>query len=122
MRELGLMPPGIMRLDAIRRRDPEARAAHEEAVQRRRDRIAEPARERGTRWCLYHFRHSFAPRMLEAGTDALTLSALLRHADGAMLAKVYSHPSKNGPHLRSAVQAGGIQHECRGVTSPERSS
>jgi site-specific recombinase XerD len=85
----------------------EAKVAHEEAVHRRRERITELAREYGTKWCLYHFRHSFATRMLEAGTDALTLSALLGHADGAMLAKVYSHMSKNDSYLRDAVKAAG---------------
>jgi integrase len=106
------VPPGIKRLDAARRRDPEARAAHEEAVLRRRERVAQLAREHGMKWCLYHFRHSFATRMLEAGTDALTVSALLGHADGAMLAKVYSHLSRNGAYLRDAVNAAGGPHEA----------
>jgi site-specific recombinase XerD len=42
--------------------------------------------------------------MLEAGTDALTVSALLGHADGAMLAQVYSHLSKNDTYLKEAVR------------------
>ena len=105
IQQLGLLPPRIKRLSGVQRRDPEFRAAHEEAVRRRRERIAELAREQGTKWCLYHFRHSFATRMLEAGMDALTVSALLGHADGAMLAKVYSHLSRNGAYLRDAVKA-----------------
>lgn len=113
IRHLGPMPPAIKRLDAARRRDPEARAAHEEAVRHRRERIAELAREHGTKWCLYHFRHSFATRMLAAGTDALTVSALLGHADGAMLAKVYSHLSRNVAYLRDAVNAAGVPHGVR---------
>ena len=116
------MPPAIKRLDAARRRDPETRAAHEEAVLRRRERIAELAREHGTKWCLYHFRHSFATRMLEAGTDALTVSALLGHADGAMLAKVYSHLSRNGAYLRDAVNAAGVPHEARRCPPGETAS
>jgi hypothetical protein len=48
--------------------------------------------------------------MLEAGVDALTVSALLGHADGAMLAKVYSHLAKNSSFLRASLNAG-----CRGV-------
>jgi integrase len=112
-RQLGLMPPKIKRLDAAQRRDPEARAAHEQAVLCRRERITELAREHGTKWCLYHFRHSFATRLLEAGTDALTVSALLGHADGAMLAKVYSHLSKNDVYLRNAVKAVGTKSEGR---------
>ena len=109
IQQLGLMPPRIKRLDAARRRDLEARAAHEEAILRRRERIAELAREHGMKWCLYHFRHSFATRMLEAGTDAMTVSALLGHADGAMLAKVYSHLSRSGAYLREAVKAAGSE-------------
>ena len=93
-------------------RDPEAMAAHEQAVLCSRERIAELAREHGTKWCLYHYRHSFATRMLEAGTDALTVSALLGHADGAMLAKVYSHLSRNGAYLRDAVNAARVPYEA----------
>jgi integrase len=108
IQQLGLMPPGIKRLEAARRRDPEIRAEHEEAVRRRSERIAELARDHGTKWCLYHFRHSFATRMLEAGTDSLTVSALLGHADGSMLARVYSHLSRNGAYLRDAVNAPAV--------------
>ena len=86
-----------------------SRAAHEEIVALLRERIAELAREHGMKWCLYHFRHSFATRMLEAGTDAMTVSALLGHADGAMLAKVYSHLSRSGAYLREAVKAAGSE-------------
>ena len=121
VRELGIMPPKIKRLDGARLRDPEARAMHEEAVLCRRERAAELAREHGMKWCLYHFRHSFATRMLEAGTDALTVSALLGHADGAMLAKVYSHLSKNGVYLGDAVRAAGATRETRQKPPPERS-
>lgn len=119
LRQLGLTPPKIKRLDAALRRDPRAKAAHDEAVLRRRERIAELARDHGTKWCLYHFRHSFATRMLEAGTDALTVSALLGHADGSMLAKVYSHLSKNGAYLRDAVSAAGMPHEARRRSADE---
>ena len=113
LQQFGLMPPKIKRLNGVQRRHPGTRAMHEEAVRHRRERIAELAREHGTKWCLYHFRHSFATRMLESGTDALTVSALLGHADGAMLAKVYSHLSKNGAYLRDAVNATGVLHEAR---------
>jgi integrase len=83
------------------RRDPEIKAMHDDAVRRRRDQIRELAREHETKWCLCHFRHSFATRLLEAGT----VSALLGHADCAMLAKVFSHLSKNGAYLRDTVRS-----------------
>ena len=47
--QLGLMPPKIERLDATKCRDPAARAAHEEAIRRRRERTAERAQQHGTR-------------------------------------------------------------------------
>src|SRR5262249_21367656 len=119
IQQLGLMPPGIKRLDAARRCDPEARAAHEQAGLPRREPVAELAREHGTKWCLYNFRHSFAIRMLAAGADTLTVSALLGHADGAMLAKVYSHLSRNIAYLRDAVKAAGVPHEVRRYTPGE---
>jgi hypothetical protein len=37
---------------------------------------------------------------------------LLGHADGAMLARVYSHLSKNGAYLRDAVKAAGTLHQA----------
>jgi site-specific recombinase XerD len=64
--------------------------------------------EHGKRWCLYHFRHSFATRLLETGVDALTVSSLLGHADGAMLAEVYSHLSENGENLKLALRHGRL--------------
>jgi site-specific recombinase XerD len=79
------------------------RESHQRAVLERRRRIAELARRHGTRWCLYHFRHSFATRLLESGVDALTVSALLGHADGSMLARVYSHLTRNGAYLRDSL-------------------
>jgi hypothetical protein len=41
--------------------------------------------------------------LLEAGIDALTVSALLGHVDGAMLAKVYSHLARDGDFLRVSL-------------------
>jgi integrase len=58
----------------------------------------------GKKVCLYTFRHSFATRMLEAGTDALTVAVLLGHADVSMLARVYQHLSHNPKHLLEQVR------------------
>jgi site-specific recombinase XerD len=112
LEELGLMPPKLKRLRVAQRLNPEVRESHWRALEERRSGIAQLASRHGTKWCLYYFRHSFATRMLEAGTDSLTVSALLGHADGAMLAKVYSHLSKNDAYLRDAVRV--ADHENRG--------
>jgi integrase len=61
------------------------------------------ARKRGAKFCLYAYRHTFANRLLEAGVDSLTVSTLLGHVDGTMLAKVYSHLQRNAAHLLDAV-------------------
>ena len=51
----------------------------------------------------YGLRHGFAQRKLEAGVDHLTVAELMGHADGAMIAKVYSHLHGAEEHLRKAL-------------------
>lgn len=59
----------------------------------------------GRKLCLYHIRHSFATRMLLAGVDALVVSELLGHKDGATLARVYAHLQRNPEFLHSKLKA-----------------
>jgi integrase len=65
--------------------------------------VARAARRRGQKFCLYLYRHTFATRLLTAGVDSLTVSTLLGHVDGTMLAKVYAHLQANAAHLIDAV-------------------
>ena len=51
----------------------------------------------------YLLRHGFCQRSLEAGVDHLTVAALMGHADGGMVVKVYSHMAKADAHLRAAL-------------------
>ena len=53
----------------------------------------------GVKYCLYHFRHTFATRMLESGLDALTVALFLGHANPAMLSVTYQHLAHNPEHL-----------------------
>jgi integrase len=65
--------------------------------------VARASAASGTKYALYTFRHTFSNRLLTAGVDSLTVSTLLGHVDGTMLAKVYSHLQKNAQHLLEAV-------------------
>lgn len=53
----------------------------------------------GFKFCLYHFRHSFATRQLQLGVDPLTVAELLGHSDPSMLARVYQHLSHDPQHM-----------------------
>ncbi|MCE9530572.1 MAG: site-specific integrase [Planctomycetes bacterium] len=65
--------------------------------------IIKRATKKGVKYALTAIRHSFATRLLEAGVDHLTVSALMGHADGAMLAKVYSHIGEKTDYLRQEL-------------------
>ncbi len=56
------------------------------------------------KYCLTAFRHSWCHRMLKSGTDALTVSVLMGHADPSMIARVYSHLSHAPDYLLQSVR------------------
>jgi integrase len=58
----------------------------------------------GERFSPYLFRHGFTQRLLVSGVDHLTVAALLGHADGTMVSKVYSHMDQADDHLREALR------------------
>jgi integrase len=63
-------------------------------------------------YSLYALRHSFATRALEQGVDALTVGALMGHADGgSTLARVYAHFTPTSL-MRAMLQK---IHSCRWI-------
>lgn len=66
-------------------------------------RVQRLKRSRGVGEFAYALRHGFAERKLEAGVDHLTVAELMGHANGTMLATVYSHLGKADDHLRRAL-------------------
>ncbi len=57
----------------------------------------------GIKYAAYSIRHGFCQRKLEEGNDHLTVAALMGHADGKMVAAVYSHMNQADEHLRKAL-------------------
>lgn len=57
----------------------------------------------GKRMFMYAARHGFGTRKLIQGHDHLTVAAIMGHADGSMLAKIYSHVSDDEAHLKRAL-------------------
>ncbi|WP_439621949.1 tyrosine-type recombinase/integrase [Gemmata sp.] len=57
----------------------------------------------GVKYALTSIRHSYATRLLEAGCDHVTVSALLGHVDAVMLSRVYSHVGDRADFLREEL-------------------
>lgn len=68
-------------------------------------RFQRKARRLGRKLCLYHFRHSFATRMLLAGVDAMVVAHWLGHRDTSMLGRVYGHLSQRPEFLHEKLRA-----------------
>jgi integrase len=79
------------------------KSAKELLREARKKLTARAAVKLGIKYALTTIRHSFATRLLEAGVDHLTVSALLGHADGTMLAKVYSHIGQKTDFLQEEL-------------------
>ena len=54
--------------------------------------------------CCTAIRHSYATNALRSGTDPVTLSVLMGHADASMVAEVYQHLAKDPEYLRQAAE------------------
>lgn len=59
----------------------------------------------GAKYCLYHFRHSFATRMLKNGADPLTVAEWMGHSDPTMLARVYQHLAHDPQHMLNKLRS-----------------
>jgi integrase len=62
------------------------------------------AQKHADKCCAYLLRHSFSTNAIVNGVDPMTVSVLLGHANGATLAKVYSHLSQRPDHLHEAAK------------------
>jgi integrase len=107
MKEKGLVVDRVERFRASAHQDAAgrklARQEHERRIYERRKELYKVARRHGTKYCLYHFRHSWGTRALQRGVDPLTAAILLGHADPSMLAKVYQHLAHDPDFLRRAA-------------------
>jgi integrase len=99
--------PRIPRFNSRKYENPEelavAKKAHQEKLVELRKKRAKIAREGDVRFAMYDIRHCFATRKLKEGHDPITVATLLGHKDAAMLCKHYEEISRDGDHLRRAV-------------------
>lgn len=107
MRELGVMPKRLPRFYADKlppEKREAARTARAKEIYERRKSICKLARQHGRKYCLYHFRHSWATRALQRGLDPLTVAILMGHSDPSMLAKVYQHVAHDPVYMQGAMR------------------
>ncbi len=99
--------PTLPRFDRRKYKDPvelaQAREERRKALVARRKKLAAAARQSDTRIAMYDVRHCFATRKLKEGHDPITVATLLGHKDASMLCKHYEEISRDGEHLRQAV-------------------
>jgi integrase len=62
------------------------------------------AKKLGKRFALYDARHGFCQRLLENGANHLAVAELMGHANGQMVASVYSHMNRATAHLRDTLR------------------
>ncbi len=104
LREDGLVPPRLPRLQGPAKNDPNQREAQERQVVERRKLIAAMARKRSPKRCLYHLRHSWLDRALKSGVDSMTCAILMGHRSPETIAKTYQHLSQSPDYLRGEAE------------------
>ncbi len=67
-------------------------------------RMAELSKRTGTHMFMYAARHGYATRKLKAKHGHLEIAATMGHADGSMIARVYSHIDEDDEHLRKVLE------------------
>ena len=58
----------------------------------------------GKGFAAYDLRHGFCQRLLEGGVNHLAVAELMGHANGQMVASVYSHMNRASAHLKEALK------------------
>jgi len=107
MKQLGITLEHPHRFDAAHYspgKQEAERKSHQKKLYEHRKSLDKLARKHGTRYCLYHFRHTWATRALQRGLDPLTVAILMGHSDPSMLAKVYQHLAHDPAHMLKAAQ------------------
>jgi integrase len=107
MKELGITLPRPRRFNAGAHAPAKLAAARKEqegALHERRKALWKLARKHGRKYCLYHFRHSWATRALQRGVDPLTVAILMGHSDPSTLAKVYQHVAHDPEYMQGAAR------------------